>query len=292
MAKNPTSASTYGKIPGDAIFAARRKRSVAMKMMRPPTNPDTRLQSVESPTETMSIFGGPRRSSEVSSSSWWALSPIAGFATLFSNSGFAFMEEMESHEKSGGYGDNDIGYVEIRKIFQVDEIRDFSHPDTVDAVSDGSGEKRGVRRVDDGRSTMLFLFEIVVRNVGDEDERENLERHSRNRGRKRDAGIALVPERKDVSKHFHRFAYEGRFGVPFGGEVSKKPRRERGNENDGALMLHARMGLIDGFPDYRFLMILSMRPYSRASSGDMKLSRSQSISTCFTGLPVCLARMS
>lgn len=82
------------------------------------------------------------------------------------------MEEVESHEKCGGYGDNDIGYVEIRKIFQVDEIRYFPRPDTVDAVSDGSGEKRSVRRVDFGFSAMPLLFEIVIRNVGDKPDRE------------------------------------------------------------------------------------------------------------------------
>jgi len=88
------------------------------------------------------------------------------------------MEEMECHEKRGGYGDNDIGYVEIRKIFQVYEIRDFSHPDTVDAVSDGSGEKRRVRHVDHGRSAEFFFLRVKIRHVRDEYERENLERQS------------------------------------------------------------------------------------------------------------------
>lgn len=201
------------------------------------------------------------------------------------------MEEVESHEKGGGYGDDDIGYVEIRKIFQVYEIRDFPHPNTVDAVSYGSGEECRVRDVDRGRSTEFFFFEIVVRNVGDETDREDFERHSGHRCGKCHSRIALVPKYEQVSKYVHRLVYEPGFGVPFSNEVGKKPRRERGNENDGVLVLHAEMGFIEGFTDYRFLMILSMRPYSRASSGDMKLSRSQSISTCFTGFPVCLARI-
>lgn len=51
------------------------------------------------------------------------------------------MEEMECHEECGGYGDNDIGYVEIRKIFEVYEIRDFPYPNALHAVSYGSCEK-------------------------------------------------------------------------------------------------------------------------------------------------------
>ena len=153
-----------------------------MKMTSPPTKPDTRLQSVERPTETISIFGGPRRSSDVSSPSFWDVGTAVAPAALFSNSGFAFMEKMESHEKSGGYGDNDIGYVEIRKIFQVDEIRDFSHPDTVDAVSCRAREKGCVRRVDCLGSAVLFFFEIIIRNVGDKNDRKDLERHTGHRG--------------------------------------------------------------------------------------------------------------
>ena len=118
-----------------------------MKMMSPPTNPETRLQSVESPTETKSIFGGPMRSSAVGSLSSRGAGLAVGWTALFSNSGFAFMDDMESHEECGGYGDNDIGYVEIRKIFEVDEIRHFPHPDTLDAVSDGSCQKRRIGRV-------------------------------------------------------------------------------------------------------------------------------------------------
>ena len=100
---------------------------------------------------------------------------------------------MESHEERGGYGDNDIGYVEIRKIFQVYEIGDFSHPDTVDAVADGSCEKGRVRGVDHRVSPVLFFLQIEIRDVGDERNGEEFQRKARNRCGKRDSRVGLVP---------------------------------------------------------------------------------------------------
>ena len=103
------------------------------------------------------------------------------------------MDDMESHEECGGYGDNDIGYVEIRKIFEVDEIRHFPHPDTLDAVSDGSCQKRRIGRVHGGFSAVPLFFEVEVRHVRDERNREDFQRNSRHGGGKRDSLVGLVP---------------------------------------------------------------------------------------------------
>lgn len=108
---------------------------------------------------------------------------------------------MESHEKRGGYGDNDIGYVEIRKIFQVYEIRDFSHPDTVDAVSYRSCEKGRVRGVDYRVSPVFFFLQVEVRDVGDERNGEEFQGQTRNRCGKRDSRIGLVAQYEKIPKN-------------------------------------------------------------------------------------------
>jgi len=48
---------------------------------------------------------------------------------------------------------------------------------------------------------------------------------------------------------------------------------------------------ISSYIFYLFFIILSIKPYSKASSALIKLSLSQSFSTCFTDFPVCFANI-
>lgn len=107
MEKKPTSASAYGKIPGEAVFAALRNNAVAMSIARPPANPATILPMVESPKEVRSTFGGQSNSSAVGSSEGRSSGLL----------GFSVIEDVESENIRHGDCYHDIGSVENRKIF-------------------------------------------------------------------------------------------------------------------------------------------------------------------------------
>ncbi len=63
IATSATSESTYGKMVGDDVSTAVRKKNVQSRENIPPIDPATKLDIAETPTDTISILGGQSRSS-------------------------------------------------------------------------------------------------------------------------------------------------------------------------------------------------------------------------------------